>query len=61
MKNNPELACNEFVCLSMPKAAGLTVLPFYLSDNAWLLITKHFDINNEYKRIGFENFVYYKG
>ena len=57
----PELACNEFICLSMAKAAGLTVAPFYLSDNAQLLITKRFDINEEEKPIGFEDFCVLQG
>ena len=57
----PELACNEFICLSMAKAAGLTVSPFYLSDNAKLLITKRFDINYEDKPIGFEDFCVLQG
>ena len=57
----PELACNEFICLSMAKAAGLTVSPFYLSDNGQLLITKRFDINDEDKPIGFENFCVLQG
>jgi serine/threonine-protein kinase HipA len=38
-KEYPELACNEFVCLSMAKEAGLTVSPFYLSENSRLLIS----------------------
>ena len=57
----PELACNEFICLSMAKAAGLTVSPFYLSDNAQLLITKRFDINDQDKPIGFEDFCVLQG
>ena len=57
----PELACNEFICLSMAKAAGLTVSPFYLSDNAQLLITKRFDINDQHKPIGFEDFCVLQG
>ncbi|MEL0658667.1 type II toxin-antitoxin system HipA family toxin [Psychromonas arctica] len=57
----PELACNEFICLNMAKAAGLTVSPFYLSDNGQLLITKRFDINDEDKPIGFEDFCVLQG
>ncbi|WP_299662424.1 type II toxin-antitoxin system HipA family toxin [uncultured Psychromonas sp.] len=57
----PELACNEFICLSMAKAAGLTVSPFYLSDNGQLLITKRFDINDQNKPIGFEDFCVLQG
>ena len=48
-------------CLSMAKAAGLTVSPFYLSDNGQLLITKRFDINDQDKPIGFEDFCVLQG
>ncbi|UGA57344.1 type II toxin-antitoxin system HipA family toxin [Vibrio sp. VB16] len=60
-KEYPELACNEFVCLSIAKEAGLTVSPFYLSENARLLITKRFDINKENQPIGFEDFCVLQG
>ncbi|MGB5446854.1 MAG: type II toxin-antitoxin system HipA family toxin [Psychromonas sp.] len=60
-KEYPELACNEFICLSMAKEAGLTVSPFYLSENARLLITKRFDINKENQPIGFEDFCVLQG
>ncbi|MCJ8313466.1 MAG: type II toxin-antitoxin system HipA family toxin [Saccharospirillaceae bacterium] len=52
----PHLACNEFVCLSLAKLAGLEVSPFYLSDNAKLLITERFDLNRTQQRLGFEDF-----
>lgn len=52
----PELACNEFVCMSMAKAAGLTVPEFYLSNNAQLLISKRFDIDANGHSLGFEDF-----
>ena len=57
----PQSACNEFICLSMSKAAGLTVSPFYLSDNAQLPITKRFDVNDEHRPIEFENFCVLQG
>lgn len=60
-KEYPELACNEFVCLSMAKAAGLTVSPFYLSENSRLLITRRFDINQAGKPTGFEDFCVLQG
>jgi len=40
----PELGCNEMVCLTLAKNAGLSVPEFYLSDNAKLLVSKRFDI-----------------
>lgn len=57
----PELACNEFFCLSMAKSAGLTVAPFYLSENGKLLIAKRFDIDNDGNSIGFEDFCVLQG
>jgi len=60
-KEYPELACNEFVCLTMAKESGLTVSPFYLSENSRLLITKRFDINKTGKPIGFEDFCVLQG
>jgi serine/threonine-protein kinase HipA len=57
----PELACNEYFCLSMAKMAGLEVSPFYLSDNGKLLITKRFDIDSEGNPIGFEDFCVLQG
>lgn len=57
----PELACNEFVCLSMAKAAGLSVSPFYLSENGKLLITKRFDLDADGEPLGFEDFCVLQG
>lgn len=52
----PELACNEFVCMSMAGDSGLTVPEFYLSDNAQLFISKRFDIDTNGNELGFEDF-----
>ncbi len=52
----PQLACNEFVCLTLCQKAGLKVAPFYLSDNGRLLITKRFDITDTGNSLGFEDF-----
>lgn len=52
----PHLACNEYVCLSIARAAGLEVPHFYLSDNAKLLITERFDLTPEGIALGFEDF-----
>ncbi len=52
----PELACNEFTCLSLAKNAGLQVPEFYISDNGKLLITKRFDLNEQGVPQGFEDF-----
>ncbi|MEZ5536569.1 MAG: type II toxin-antitoxin system HipA family toxin [Thiolinea sp.] len=52
----PQLACNEFVCLSMARDAGLQVADFYLSENARLLVTQRFDIDEQGNALGFEDF-----
>jgi len=57
----PELACNEFICLTLAKEAGLETSPFYLSDNGKLLITKRFDLDANANPIGFEDFCVLQG
>lgn len=52
----PELACNEYVCLSLAKNAGLQMPEFHLSDNGKLLISKRFDLNEQGTSQGFEDF-----
>ncbi|MCJ8268160.1 MAG: type II toxin-antitoxin system HipA family toxin [Psychrosphaera sp.] len=52
----PHLGCNEFVCLTLAKNAGLTVPEFYLSDNAKLLLIKRFDVDEQNNALGFEDF-----
>jgi serine/threonine-protein kinase HipA len=52
----PQLACNEFVCMNIAKLAGLDVPETYLSDNAKLLISKRFDLDDSGKAMGFEDF-----
>lgn len=61
----PQLACNEFVCLSLAKNTGLHLPEFYLSDNGKLLITRRFDIKINQQAaseiIGFEDFCVLQG
>lgn len=64
----PELGCNEMVCLTLAKNAGLTVPEFFLSDNAKLLVSKRFDIkinSNQpspvVESLGFEDFCVLQG
>lgn len=52
----PQLGCNEYLCMSIAKAAGLTVPAFYLSDNARLFISQRFDIDSNGQALGFEDF-----
>ncbi|WP_281649065.1 type II toxin-antitoxin system HipA family toxin [Parendozoicomonas sp. Alg238-R29] len=57
----PELACNEYVCLTLCREAGLNTAPFYLSDNGRLLITERFDIDDNKVPMGFEDFCVLQG
>lgn len=52
----PHLGCNEYLCMSIAKDAGLTVPVYYLSDNAKLLISQRFDIDSHGEALGFEDF-----
>ncbi len=51
----PQLALNEFVCMSIAKACGIPVPEFWLSDNQELFIMRRFDIR-EGTRLGMEDF-----
>lgn len=57
----PELACNEFVCLSFAQQAKLTTPNFYLSDNTKLLICERFDVSSAGSALGFEDFCVLQG
>jgi len=52
----PQLAANEFFCMSAAKLAGLPVPEFHLSDNGGLFVMKRFDVNPVDNRpLGFED------
>jgi len=57
----PELACNEFFCLTLARNAGLSTPNFYLSDNGKLLICERFDIDTNEEPLGFEDFCVLQG
>lgn len=57
----PELACNEFICLTLARHAGLTTPQFYLSDNSKLLVCERFDIDEHDEPLGFEDFCVLQG
>jgi len=57
----PQLACNEYVCLSLCRNAGLEVADFYLSENARLFINKRFDLDEADQPLGFEDFCVLQG
>jgi serine/threonine-protein kinase HipA len=57
----PELARNEFICLTLARHAGLVVPDFFVSDNGKLLITERFDVDENGEAIGFEDFCVLQG
>jgi serine/threonine-protein kinase HipA len=51
----PNLAANEFFCMTAAKLAGLSTPEFFLSDNGGLFIMRRFDITSDGAPIGFED------
>lgn len=51
----PQLAANEFFCMSAAKAAGLAVPDFHLSANGGLFVMRRFDRTPEGASLGFED------
>ncbi len=52
----PELAANEYFCLSAAKAMGLAVPEFQLSDDGLALVIKRFDLKSDGSYLGYEDF-----
>lgn len=57
----PHLACNEFFCLKVAQESGLSIPNFYLSDNAQLLVSQRFDVDDMGSALGFEDFCVLQG
>lgn len=57
----PELGCNEYVCLTFARYAGLQLPEYYLSDNGKLLISKRFDLDKDGSSLGFEDLCVLQG
>jgi serine/threonine-protein kinase HipA len=57
----PELAANEFFCLSAAKELGLTVPEFQLSDDGHALVVKRFDLRDDGLYLGYEDFCVLNG
>jgi serine/threonine-protein kinase HipA len=51
----PQLAANEFFCMTAAQCAGLPVPEFHLSENGGLFVMKRFDIAADGKPLGFED------
>ncbi len=52
----PQLAANEYFCMTAAKLAGLSVPDFSLSENGGLFVMKRFDKTEEGENLGFEDF-----
>lgn len=53
----PQLAANEFFCMSAAKRSGLQVPEFHLSENGGLFVMKRFDLTaSKEAALGFEDF-----
>lgn len=52
----PQLAANEYFCMTAAKLAGLLVPDFSLSENGGLFVMKRFDKTEEGENLGFEDF-----
>ena len=51
----PFLAQNEFMCMEVARRAGLTVPPFWLSEDGGLFIMERFDVTAAGQRLGLED------
>jgi len=51
----PQLAANEFFCMSAALKSGLPVPPFHLADNGGLFVMQRFDIDKNGQILGFED------
>jgi len=51
----PQLAANEYFCMTAAKAAGLTVPEFHLAENGGLFVMKRFDRTEDGNFLGFED------
>jgi len=57
----PELAANEYFCLSAAKAMGLTVPDFQVSENGAALVVQRFDLVPDGSYLGYEDFCVLNG
>ena len=51
----PQLAANEYFCMTAAKNAGLTVSDFHLAENGGLFVMKRFDRTEDGATLGFED------
>ena len=57
----PELAANEFFCLSVAQKLGIRVPSFHMSDDGGALVVERFDLKPDDGYLGFEDFCVLNG
>jgi serine/threonine-protein kinase HipA len=57
----PELAANEFFCLTVAKRLGFSVPEFQLSEEGHAIVVKRFDLAGDGTYLGFEDFCVLNG
>jgi len=57
----PQLAINEFICMSLAKACGIKTPEFWLSDNHQMFVMRRFDLTPEGHCIGMEDMAVLQG
>lgn len=60
-ENYPELAINEFICMSLAKACQIETPEFWLSDNNKMFVMRRFDLTTEGSCIGMEDMAVLQG
>ncbi|MFK5913017.1 MAG: type II toxin-antitoxin system HipA family toxin [Woeseiaceae bacterium] len=60
-ENYPELAINEFICMSLAKACQIETPEFWLSDNHQMFVMRRFDLTDEGHCIGMEDMAVLQG
>ena len=53
--DHPQLAANEYFCMTAAQKAGLTVPDFHLAENGGLFVVKRFDRTEDGATLGFED------
>ena len=52
----PNIAINEFVCMSIAKEAGIKTPEFWITEDQQLFVMRRFDITESGQRLGMEDF-----
>lgn len=51
----PQLAANEYFCMTAAKTAGLSVPEFHIAENGGIFVMKRFDKTDDGRSLGFED------